>query len=134
MLALEAMGMERVGVRDNFFELGGHSLLAAQVISRMRSADRTGIDLERFFQTPTIAELASVVEKGGHAENPSASPIVRIPRGRHSALSYAQERLWFLDQMTPNNTAYNIPVSLHLEGELDISVLRQSVHSMIDPV
>jgi amino acid adenylation domain-containing protein len=117
---------ERVGVHDNFFDLGGHSLLATQVVSRLR--DRLGVELpmRALFEQPTVAGLAVLLsghrEGGGEAvAQAPAPPIPALPRdaegGGTFPASFAQRRLWFLDQLEPGSAVYNIPIALLLEGE-----------------
>jgi amino acid adenylation domain-containing protein len=120
----EILGLDAVGVADDFFELGGHSLLATQVVSRIRSAFGVELPLRGFFEGPTVEELAARVEE--LRRTPSAS---RIPPLEPAAipgplpLSYAQERLWFLQQLEPGSTSYNMPVALELRGALQVGAL-----------
>src|SRR6185369_4734329 len=96
----------RVGVNDNFFELGGHSLLATQVMSRVREAFGIEIALRSLFEQPTIGELAETVELGAGVK--MLSRIERAQReGNTMPLSFAQQRLWFIDQLEPGNPVYN---------------------------
>jgi acyl carrier protein len=80
----QVLGLERVGAHDNFFDLGGHSLLATQTISRVRESCRLELSMQSFFETPTVAELADVIQKlidgGAGSATPKMSPISR--RGR----------------------------------------------------
>jgi amino acid adenylation domain-containing protein len=131
-LWLDILGLEQVGIYDNFFELGGHSLLATQVIYRVRSALQVELPLRCLFESPAIAQLAETIEtrmKVGQGLN--ASPIVPVPRGQNLPLSFAQQRLWFLNQVEPNNTAYNILDAVRLTGSLNISALEQSLNEIV---
>jgi amino acid adenylation domain-containing protein len=120
----EVLGVERVGAEDNFFELGGHSLLATQVISRVRKVFQTDLPLREFLESPTVAGLAASVERALRAgEGLAIPPIVPVRRGAPLPLSFAQQRLWFLQQLDPRSTAYNIPVNTRFRGPLDLGVL-----------
>ncbi|HEX2962083.1 MAG TPA: amino acid adenylation domain-containing protein, partial [Ignavibacteriales bacterium] len=92
----------KVGINDNFFELGGHSLLATQVISRIRTAFNIEIPLRSIFENPTVARMGQIVEKEEMKKNGLISrPVLPAPREALIPLSFAQERLWFLDQLEP---------------------------------
>ncbi|MCP4660645.1 MAG: amino acid adenylation domain-containing protein, partial [bacterium] len=109
------LAVDRVGARDNFFELGGHSLLATQVVSRVRDAFGVELALQRLFEAPTLTELAAVVRTlRQEAHGVPAPPIVPFSRDRELPLSFAQQRLWFLDQFEPGSSAYNIPQAVRL--------------------
>ena len=115
----EVLGVERVGIHDDFFEMGGHSLLATQMVSRVRNVFKVELSLKEMFENKTIAEMGRVVEEaraGGRVENQGA--IELADRKERLELSYAQERLWFLDKYEPNSATYNIPYVLRMEGEL----------------
>ncbi|HWS56835.1 MAG TPA: amino acid adenylation domain-containing protein, partial [Pyrinomonadaceae bacterium] len=124
----EVLGVERVGRSDNFFELGGHSLLATRVASRVRHALSTELPLRRLFESPTVAALAEAVERelraGARAELPPVSPV---PRDEPLPLSYAQQRLWFINQLEPGGAAYNIPSAVRLSGELNAAALESAL-------
>ncbi|MFP4120964.1 amino acid adenylation domain-containing protein [Coleofasciculus sp.] len=131
-LWLDILGLEQVGIYDNFFELGGHSLLATQVIYRVRSTLQVELPLRSLFESPAIAQLAETIEtimKAGQGLN--APPIVPVPRGQNLPLSFAQQRLWFLNQVEPNNTAYNILDAVRLTGSLNIPALEQSLNEIV---
>ena len=123
-------GLPRVGVHDNFFDLGGHSLIAAQVASRVRAALGAEIPLRRLFDAPTVERLARSLEPEMAAAGPAAAIL---PRAAASGvpLSFAQQRLWFLDQMLPGSPLYNLPYVLRLEGELDAAGLARALAEVV---
>jgi hypothetical protein len=121
-----------VSIHDNFFDLGGHSLLATQVIGRLRSVLQVELPLRCLFESPTIAELAESIEATMKAgQGLKAPPIVPVPRDGKLPLSFAQERLWLVDRLEPNNTAYNMPAALRLVGSLNIAALEQSFNEIV---
>ncbi len=120
----EVLGLERVGAADHFFDLGGHSLLATRVMSRLRSAFGVEMPLRDLFEAPTLADLAARVEAARRTgAEPTAPPLVPVPREGSLPLSFAQQRLWFIDQLEPGSPLYNMPVALRVEGPLDPGVL-----------
>ena len=116
----DVLGVEGIGVFDNFFELGGHSLLATQVISRLRQIFGVEVPLRQLFEHPTVAGLgAAVVNARGIPGMVAASiPLIPVPRHDRMPLSFAQQRLWFLDRLEPGNPAYSNPEAFELEGEM----------------
>jgi amino acid adenylation domain-containing protein len=124
--------LERVGIADNFFDLGGHSLLATQVVAQLREVFGLEIALRRLFEFPTVAELSRHIE-GEAAGRPQAQPPTIKPCGRNGSLplSFAQQRLWFLDQLAPNNAAYNIATAVRLVGQLDLPALKQTFTELL---
>jgi amino acid adenylation domain-containing protein len=126
----EVLRVERVGVGENFFELGGHSLLAAQLVSRVREAFRVELPLRALFETPTVAGLADEIERA-LGTGAAAAPLVPVERTGHPPLSLAQQRLWFLDQLEPGNSLYNVPVALRLEGALDADALGAALREVV---
>jgi len=128
----EVLGLERVGKSDNFFELGGHSLYATQVISRVCRAFSLDVPLRTVFESPTLEELASSIEKLLKAsQGMMAPPIEAGKRTGSLPLSWAQERLWFLDQLMPGNPFYNMPAAIRLEGPLDLQALKASFAEIV---
>ncbi len=129
----EVLGVDRVGVLDDFFELGGHSLLATQVVSRLRDALGVEVPLRQLFEEPTVAAVARWVERaraGGEAAS-AVPPLQPISRQGELPLSFAQQRLWFLDQLSPGGSFYNIPSALRLRGELDVGALERSLTEVV---
>ncbi len=128
----EVLSLEKVGVRDNFFELGGHSLLATRVISQVRQVFKLEIPLRRLFESPTVAELAKDIETASKTGlELEAPPIDRISREGELPLSFAQQRLWFLAQLEPDNPLYNSPAAIRLTGQLNIAALEQSLNEIL---
>ncbi|HKR94175.1 MAG TPA: condensation domain-containing protein, partial [Candidatus Angelobacter sp.] len=123
---------EAVSGADNFFEIGGHSLLATQLIARLRDSLALEIPVRWVFQSSTLAELAERVEEELGKAAPRLTAIGRRDEtGASLPLSFAQQRLWFLDQLEPGNAVYNIPGSVRLRGALDHAALRQSLNEII---
>jgi amino acid adenylation domain-containing protein len=128
----QVLGCESVSIHDNFFDLGGHSLLATQVIYRVRSALQVELPLRCLFESPTVAGLAERIEAIAKAgQKLQAPPILPVPREGNLPLSFAQERLWLVDRLEPNNTAYNMPAALRLVGSLNIAALEQSFNEIV---
>ena len=127
----EVLGLERLGVHDNFFEVGGHSLLATQVIARVRETFKIEVALRSLFESPTIAEFAEVIAAGQREENKPPPPIVPVSREGELPLSFAQERLWFLNQLDPDSVAYHVPRALRLRGALDVELLERTFGELI---
>ena len=125
----QVLGVRQIGVHDDFFALGGHSLLATQLVSRIRDTLKTELPLLTLFNHPTVAGLAIEIT-GEHAAAATAA-IHPCDRSAPLPLSFAQQRLWFLDQLDGINSAYNVPLALRLEGRLDIGALQQAVNDLI---
>ncbi|WP_159675618.1 amino acid adenylation domain-containing protein, partial [Andreprevotia sp. IGB-42] len=121
--------LDRVGVHDNFFALGGHSLLATQVSSQLRSRHGIDLPLRQLFDHPTIAALAAVLDTAGAQQ--ALPPIEPVARTGGLPLSFAQQRLWFLDQLDPGSASYNIPAALRLRGVLDAQCMRQAFQDLM---
>jgi amino acid adenylation domain-containing protein len=128
----DVLGVERVGIHDNFFELGGHSLLATQVMSRVREVFRLELPLRRLFELPTVAELAQSIEQAASEDNAGDIPSIEpVSREGELPLSFAQQRLWFLDQLVPDSAFYNLPLAVRLSGPLNLSALEQSLSEVL---
>jgi amino acid adenylation domain-containing protein len=124
----ELLGVERLGIHDNVFTLGWHSLLATQFVSRLRRTFGVDLPIRSLFENPTVASLAERIDaalRGGPGRE--APPIVPAPRTGPLPLSFAQQRLWFLDRLAPGNPFYNIPAALRFTGPLDVAALARSL-------
>ena len=129
---MEVLGAPRVGVHDNFFELGGHSLLATQVVSRIRRLWALELPLKSVFEEGTVAGLARVIEKLGREKQGTGLPSIQpVSAGQPHPLSFAQERLWFLEQLEPGNSAYHMTARVRLSGALDVGVLARSFSEVV---
>ncbi|MFM7353635.1 MAG: amino acid adenylation domain-containing protein, partial [Microcystis aeruginosa] len=128
----EILKLQRVSIEDNFFELGGHSLLATQVISRLQETFEIVLPLRYLFESPTIAQLSGVILKelqtGLGLKLPS---IVPVNREADIPLSWAQERLWFVNQLEGESGAYTIDLTMRLRGNLNIKALEKAFQAII---
>ena len=128
----EVLKRDGIGVEDNFFEIGGHSLLATQIASRLREHFRTPVPVRAVFEAPTIAETAKRMDFARREEQGVLPPaILPVPRNEPLPLSYAQERLWVLDQLEPNTPLYNIPRTLRLRGTLNTGALEKALNEIV---
>ena len=128
----ELLGAKEVGLDDSFFELGGHSLLATRMVSRLRKVFGVEVGLRQLFERPTLREVALEVEasRNGGARVEQRR-IRRVERGGRLPLSFAQQRLWFLSQMEPDNPFYNCPGAVRMEGELEVGVLERTIQEVV---
>jgi amino acid adenylation domain-containing protein len=127
----EVLRTESVGVDDDFFALGGHSLLATRLLARVQNALGVVVPLRALFEGPTVAELAGRVEEVRRAGLPALPPVVPVDRDRPLPLSFAQERLWFLDQLERGSASYNLPAALRLAGALDEAALERALGEIV---
>jgi amino acid adenylation domain-containing protein len=126
------LGRTGIGIHGNFFELGGHSLLATQLASRIRDTFEIEIPLKDIFANPTISDLAGVIKSIKiTSETLQIPPLVAQPRSDEIPLSYSQQRLWFLDQLSPGNLFYNIPIVLKLKGKIDLAIFSWSLNQIV---
>ncbi len=121
----QVLKVQQVGAQDNFFHLGGHSLLATQVTARLRDELRIELPLRAFFETPTVAGIAQQIDARRRSGQAVDFPAIEsVPRDQSLPLSFSQERLWFISQLDPDNTAYHVPRAIRITGELDVDLVR----------
>jgi amino acid adenylation domain-containing protein len=125
----EILDRPRVGAHDNFFALGGHSLLATRFVARLQKLLGLSLPVRTLFECPTIESLALQIQ--GMGEGAGVSSIPRVPRGRPLPLSFAQERIWFLERLQPGTTAYHLPALLDLRGALDPRALAATLAEIL---
>ena len=134
----DVLKLDRVGVFDNFFDSGGHSLLAIKVVARVREAFAVELPLRSFFESPTLASLAVVIDQLRQVESSNTALALRRiehaefgERGPGAPLSSTQEGLWFIHRFEPDSPAYNIFAAARLVGELDLTALQASVNEIV---
>jgi amino acid adenylation domain-containing protein len=128
----EVLGRSDVAADANFFDLGGHSLAGARVISRVRQSFGVDLPLRTIFETATLADLARRVEDALSRGRRELVPLARVDRTGRLELSYAQQRLFFLSQLLPDNPLYNIAVPLRLRGPLDVATLGTAFTAVVE--
>jgi amino acid adenylation domain-containing protein len=128
----ETLGVERAGPSDNFLESGGHSLLALRLTSRLRDAFNVELTLDEVLGAPTLSDLARKIEDGISAASLDViSGIEPAPRDGRLPLSFAQQRLWILDQISPGSPAYNVPLAVRMSGAFDIGVFGRALSEVV---
>ena len=128
----EVLKLENVGSSDDFFDLGGHSLLATQVVSRIRQVFQVELSVRSLFESPTVASLAQRIGEHLREKQGVSTPAMkRIPRDRRLPLSFAQQRLWFLDQLDPNATTYNMSWTVRISGALDVRAFERTLNEIL---
>ncbi|HEV7586613.1 MAG TPA: amino acid adenylation domain-containing protein, partial [Longimicrobium sp.] len=127
----EVLGRGRVGAHDDFFALGGHSLLATRVVSRVRAALAVELPVRALFEAPTVAGLAVRIDALRREDRPSLPAVAPIDRTGRLPLSFAQERLWFLDRLQPGGTLFNVLVPLRLTGALEVPALERALGEIV---
>ena len=127
----DLLGVSRVSAEADFFEMGGHSLLAAQAVARLGSALGVDLPVRAIFESPTVAGLAEAAEAARRAGAPARAPIrPRDPR-EDPPLSFAQERLWFLDRLEPGSPVYVIPAAFRLRGPLRAGAIAAALGEIV---
>ncbi|MFD0406229.1 condensation domain-containing protein, partial [Kitasatospora sp. NPDC127116] len=126
-LFAEVLDVPSVGIDDNFFALGGHSVLATRLISRIRGTLGAELGIRELFRNPTVAKVAEKLKDG----RPARPALVAGPRPEVLPLSFAQQRLWFLDQLEGASAAYNSPFAFRLHGAVDVEALRAAIGDVV---
>jgi amino acid adenylation domain-containing protein len=122
----------RVGPHDDFFDLGGHSLTVMRLLSRIRQTFGVELGAQTVFAFPTLAAQARVVAAARRgAESSALPPLAKVPRQGLPALSYAQQRLWFLDRLVPESPLYNVPSTYSLTGPLAPAALAAGLSEIV---
>jgi amino acid adenylation domain-containing protein len=127
------LNQQNIGINDNFFSLGGHSLLATQLISRLRLAFNVEIPLRAVFESPTVTQLDIAIAQLRSQERGLILPPIQAIEGDREQLplSWAQERLWFLNQLEGDSATYNMPAAVKIAGDLDINALQQALSEIV---
>ncbi|WP_414575248.1 amino acid adenylation domain-containing protein [Anabaena sp. CCY 9402-a] len=124
------LNLNSVGITDNFFTLGGHSLLVIRLVSQIQQVFGVDISLRKIFEKPTIAELATLINSS--RLNTSLSNAIPVRESTDKILlSFAQQRLWMLAQIEPENPSYNVAAALRLTGDVNVDILTQSLQEII---
>jgi surfactin family lipopeptide synthetase A len=131
----EILGVSDISIEDNFFELGGHSLLATRVVARIREVWKTELEITRFFENPTIKAISRWLDNNQFEGQIINRPPIKkreLRKNENTALlSYAQHRLWFLEQLNPGSPLYNVQLAIKLKGNLNINALQKSLNDII---
>jgi amino acid adenylation domain-containing protein/non-ribosomal peptide synthase protein (TIGR01720 family) len=128
----EVLRASPVGAHDDFFALGGHSLLGTQVIARVRSTLGVDLPLRALFEAPSPAALAARVAAALGAGEGAFEPLTRAPAEAEPEASFAQERLWLIDQLSPGDPSYLVPLARRLRGPLDVPALRRALEEIVE--
>ncbi|WP_266168880.1 non-ribosomal peptide synthetase [Dyella subtropica] len=130
----QLLGLEQIGVNDHFFDLGGHSILAMQMLARLKGAFEVDIPVAALFDSRNLAALAAWIDTARFDPNASSHARERlevVARDRRWPLSFTQQRLWFLEQLTPGTTAYHTPAAVRIEGRLNADSLEAGLNLML---
>ena len=122
----EVLGIDKVGVDDSFFDLGGDSMSAMRLIAAVNTGLDADLSVRAVFEAPTVAQLAPRIGKGGGLE-----PLIPVERPAVVPLSFAQQRLWFIDQLQGPSPVYNVVVALRLDGRLDADALGAALADVV---
>lgn len=128
----DVLNRERIGIHQNFFEIGGHSLVATRLVLRIREAFKIELSLREVFESPTVAGLSETIDVALKREALVEAPrIVRVSRDSFLPLSFAQQRLWFLEQLDGNRGLYNVPLAVRMKGALIVRALERTISDII---
>jgi amino acid adenylation domain-containing protein len=125
------LGIDRISATADFFQLGGHSLLAAQVMARVAQETRVELSMRRLFEAPTLRALARVLDEARTAGGATHADVIpRAKPGQPVPLSPMQQRLWFMEEMNPGKSVYNLPSCFRLRGKLDRGALGRALDTI----
>src|SRR5690242_1425544 len=116
------LAIDKVGRNDNFFLMGGHSLLATQMLARVRDTYNVELPLKALFESPVLGSFAEKIESRRNSGAVIERPTPRL-HGNTLPLSYAQQRLWFIDQLEPGSALYNVPQMYRMQGALKVEAV-----------
>jgi acyl carrier protein len=126
------LGVDQVGIHDNFADLGGNSLLAVQIVSRVYDEFHIELPLRLMWEAPTVAALAQHIDTALRTVRDHGGPAPKpAPRNARLPLSFAQQRLWFLNQLEPESPAYNESRAYRLRGVLDVAALQKALDQIV---
>nr|WP_081431391.1 non-ribosomal peptide synthetase [Moorena bouillonii] len=128
----EVLGLEEIGIYDNFFHLGGDSIQVIQLLSRIRNTFSVELPLHYLFEDPTIAKLSPKILGTTSKQNQLLPPIQVVANKEELPLSFAQQRLWFLEQLQQSSSVYNEQTALHLRGSVDVTILEQVLTEIVN--
>ncbi|MFC9906574.1 amino acid adenylation domain-containing protein, partial [Rhodococcus sp. NPDC127593] len=126
----DVLGHDRVGLDDDFFTLGGNSLLATQAVSRLGVAMDARVPMRVLFEASSVQALSKWLESQATAG--ARTPLLPRPRPERIPLSYAQQRIWFLNRFDPHSPVYNIPFAVRLSGTMDTAALLAAIADVVD--
>ncbi|HSE18777.1 MAG TPA: amino acid adenylation domain-containing protein [Pyrinomonadaceae bacterium] len=128
----EVLRLPAVLRTDDFFNLGGHSLLVTQVILRVREAFKVELPIRSLFEAPQLSQFAELIqEQISRGAQVDQSPVVRVARDRELPLSYAQQRMWFLDRLSGQGASFHVPMGLRIKGSLNKIALEQTFNEIV---
>ncbi|HEX4966671.1 MAG TPA: amino acid adenylation domain-containing protein [Thermoanaerobaculia bacterium] len=128
----QVLNRQEIGPRDDFFELGGHSILGVQMLWRVQETFQVSLRLRSLFDHSTLTALTTEIDKAVQTgEGLEYPPIGPARRDRALPLSFAQERLWFIDQLAPGNPLYNLPAAFRIQGTLDVGALCATLTAVV---
>ncbi len=128
----DVLHLEKVSIQDNFFQLGGHSLLATQIMSRVRRMIHVELPLRVLFEFPTIETMVAEIESLQKNDILDIPPLKAYLHEKPPRLSFSQERMWFIHQLAPESTAYNMASGLHIQGALNTLMVEQAFNKIIE--
>lgn len=127
----DVLNVEKIGVMDSFFELGGHSLLATQVVTRLSEEFQIELPIQVIFEKPKLEQLASHIDHVVAVGTDEGNEIKKVERTEPIPLSFAQQRMWFIDRLTSSSNLYNLSFAWDIKGDLSVDALEKSLNEVI---